>query len=61
MKIALGTVEITEDDRDAIAAFYGRQGPASREVCRAFVIEHGTNGVAEAQAGWTATKASVKQ
>jgi hypothetical protein len=48
MRIALGTVEVSDEDREAIAHFEKRQGPASREACREFIRENGLAGVQHA-------------
>lgn len=42
MKIALGTIEVSNDERAAIANFYGIKGLADRDTCRRFITRNGT-------------------
>jgi hypothetical protein len=45
VKIALGTVEVSDAARAAIAAFYGGTGLASREDCRQFIVGEGIGAI----------------
>ena len=39
MRIALGTVDLTDEERKAIAAFYYTKGLANREFCRRYMLD----------------------
>jgi len=41
MKIALGTIEITDEQRRDIAIYYGDNGLADRGTCRDFIVGNG--------------------
>jgi hypothetical protein len=41
VRIALGTVEVSDRDRRAIAEHYGLDGLADRTTCRRFIISCG--------------------
>lgn len=41
MRIRLGTVILTDDERRAIAKFYGETGLADRDTCRGFILDNG--------------------
>lgn len=38
----MGSIEVSDDDRLAIARFYGYSGLAPREMCRSFILRNGT-------------------
>lgn len=42
MRIALGTIEVDDETRKAIARHYGLEGMAPRDVCRRFLVSLGT-------------------
>lgn len=48
MRVSLGTVEIDNLQRAAIAHHYGDVGLASRERCRSFVVRNGLGAVDDA-------------
>jgi hypothetical protein len=52
MKISLGTVEVTDEQRAAIGRANGSVGMASREACREFIVRHGLEAVAKAVEQW---------
>jgi NADH:ubiquinone oxidoreductase subunit len=41
MKVALGTIEVSDYQRRALAHRYGEPGLASRELVRRFVVSNG--------------------
>lgn len=45
MRIALGTIEVSDSERRAIAHYYGERGLASRERCRNFIVRNGTGAI----------------
>jgi hypothetical protein len=49
MRIDMGTIELHEDDRAAIAAYYGQSGKAPRDVCRRFVLDNGLGAIDDAR------------
>jgi hypothetical protein len=50
MKIALGTVEVTDRQREAIAFYYGDEGLASRDRCRGFIFRNGYEAIYDQEA-----------
>lgn len=38
----MGTIEVSADDRRAVARFYGYSGLAPREMMRSFILSNGT-------------------
>lgn len=46
MRIALGTVEINDYQRKAIALYYGEE-IASRATCRRFIIDNGYESIVD--------------
>jgi hypothetical protein len=50
MKIALGTATVGDYGREAIAAYYGQDGRASRETCREFLLQVAEGELAEREA-----------
>ena len=45
MRIALGTIEVPDDWRRAIARYYGEEGMADRDTCRRFIVSCGTEDI----------------
>jgi hypothetical protein len=45
MQISLGSIEVTNHQRAAIAMHYGDVGLASRERCRGFILRNGTGAI----------------
>lgn len=41
MRVALGSVEVSEEERKAIRAYFGRSGSATRNEIRRFVVDTG--------------------
>lgn len=56
MKIALGTVEVSDDQRAAIAFYYGDEGLATRERCRNFIIGNGYGAIDAQQSDLSDTR-----
>jgi len=51
MRIALGTIDVPDEWRRAIADYYGDDGLADRDTCRRFIVSNGTEGAHFAMAG----------
>jgi hypothetical protein len=51
VRISLGTIEVSDEWRRAIAQFYGDDGLADRATCRRFIISNGTEDANLAYAG----------
>lgn len=47
MKITLGTIDVSDAERAAIAEFYGIDGLAPRDVCRRYVLANGEDNLSD--------------
>ena len=45
MRVALGTIDVSDTAREAIAAYYGESGMASRDTTRRFIIDNGAGDI----------------
>lgn len=48
MRINLGSVDVTEHERRAIAFWGGTEGLATRDDCRTFIRENGLGAISDA-------------
>lgn len=56
MRVALGTVELTDEMREALAHYFGQTGKAPREQCRRYLLDNGMNGLDDVMADYDASR-----